>query len=418
MRLNDILKISLQSLRRNRVRTALSLLGIVIGVFAVTVILSMGVAVKAAVVGYVNDMVGQDLVSINPAVPGATKDNSMRALLMGGSPMSIEYRDLAALENPQNVPDALVVNGVATNQAYVRHGNTEYRSTLIGASPTYLSIQPIIKMGTGRFYTREEEKGLVPVVVLGNKVAAKLFPNEDAVGQKVLIRDLALTVIGVAAPAGSLFGMDIDSVVILPLQLMLKRVQGNDKIFEIHIRAVSQAAVPSMVADIQRTLRRQHNITDPAKDDFMLTTAKEMTDRLNTITDVITYFLGFLAAISLLVGGIGIMNIMLVSVTERIREVGLRKALGAKNRDIMVQFLAEAVALTTMGGLIGGLLGFLVTVVGVAAMRYFGLNVPYTVSLGAFFGAALVAAVTGIVFGLQPARKAAALEPVESLRYE
>lgn len=418
MQTQDILRTSWNNLKRNRLRTALSLLGVVIGVFSVTLIISLGVAVKAAVVGYVNDMVGPDLVSVNSAVPGATKDNSMRALLMGAGPQSLDYADYEVLDNPRNLPSALVVNGVATGQEFVRYRGEDYRTTVIGATATYLSIQPIIKMGDGRFFTKEEERSMAPVVVLGSTVAEKLFGSLDPIGKKVQIRDLSVEVIGVTKRAGSLLGIDIDEIALLPLRLMLKRIHGSDKIMELHLRAVDQAHVPEMVDDIKRILRRRHNITDPTKDDFMITSAKEMTDRLNTITDVITYFLGFLAAISLVVGGVGIMNIMMVSVTERIREVGLRKALGARQRDIFVQFLAEAVALTTAGGLLGGGLGFLITMGAIAVMRLNGLSVPYTASLEAFLGAAFVAAVTGIVFGLQPARRAAALDPIVSLKYE
>jgi putative ABC transport system permease protein len=184
------------------------------------------------------------------------------------------------------------------------------------------------------------------------------------------------------------------------------------------VKATDESRVEQTVFDITRTLRKRHNITDPTKDDFTLSTAIEITERVRTITTAITYFLGFLAAISLLVGGIGIMNIMLVTVTERIREVGLRKALGAKNGDIMAQFLAESVALTTAGGLIGGALGFVVTLIAVAVMRHLGLDVPYLVSIPAFLGAAGVSAFIGIVFGLYPAQKAAQVDPITSLRYE
>jgi len=418
MHLHDLAKASLGNLRRNKLRTALSLLGIVIGVFSVTVIISLGVAVKAGVIGYINNFAGQNLISINPAAPGASRHNSMQALMLGAGPASLTYDDVEALQDPRNLPDAVAVNGTVTGQEYIRFGNQEYRSMIAGVSAGYLEITPLIKVGEGRFFTTEEEKSLAPVVVIGSKVAKKLFGSADPVGQKVKIKDLPLKVVGVLQPLGSIVTMDMDSITIMPLRLAQKRITGNNKIMEMHVRAKDPELVDETVADIERLLRKRHNIEDPTKDDFMITTTQDITDRLNTITDVITYFLAFLAAISLLVGGIGIMNIMLVSVTERIREVGLRKALGAKPGDILMQFLTESVVLTTAGGLIGGALGFLITMVVVAIMRANHLDVPYVVSMTAFVGAAVVSAIVGIVFGIQPARKAAALDPITSLRFE
>jgi putative ABC transport system permease protein len=418
MHLHDLAKASLGNLRRNKVRTALSLLGIVIGVFSVTVIISLGVAVKTAVIDYINNFTGQNLISVNPAAPGASRENSMQALMLGASPASLDYDDVEALEDPRNLPYAAAVNGTVSGQEYVRFGNEEYRTLIAGVSASYPQITPMIKVGQGRFFTEEEEKSLSPVVVIGSKVADKLFGNDDPLGQKVKIREMPLMVVGVLEPIGSMMTMDLDTITIMPLRLAQKRITGNDNIVEAHISVDTAAHVDDTVDDIKRVLRKRHDIDDPTKDDFMITTAQDIMDRLNTITDVITYFLAFLAAISLVVGGIGIMNIMLVSVTERIREVGLRKALGAKPRDILLQFLAESVVLTTVGGLIGGAVGFLMTMAVVAVMRLNNLDVPFVVSFTAFLGAAVVSAITGIVFGIQPARKAAKLDAITSLRYE
>ncbi|MFA6603819.1 MAG: ABC transporter permease [Patescibacteria group bacterium] len=419
MHFHDLAKASLGNLRRNKLRTALSLLGIVIGVFSVTVIISLGVAVKAGVISYINSFSSQNVISINPAAPGASRENSMQALILGATPASLNYEDVEALQDPRNLPYATAVSGAVTGQEYVRFGNKEFRSLIYGCSSDfYPHIMPIIKIGQGRFYTREEERSLAPVVVIGYKVATKLFGSADPVGQKVKIKDLPLMVIGVLEPLGSMMTMDLDSMTMIPLRLAQKRITGNDKVFEVNLTAQDAAHVDETVDDVKRLLRKRHKIEDPTKDDFMVTTMQDITDRLNTITDVITYFLAFLAAISLFVGGIGIMNIMLVSVTERIREVGLRKALGAKPNDILMQFLAESIVLTTAGGLIGGALGFLTTMAVVAIMRANHLDVPYIVSMTAFIGAAAVSAFVGVVFGIQPARKAAALDPITSLRYE
>ncbi|MDD5251031.1 MAG: ABC transporter permease [Patescibacteria group bacterium] len=411
-------KNAFKNLSRNKVRTALSLLGIVIGVFSVTIIISLGVAVKAAIIGYVESFASRDFVSINPAVPGASQENSMHALMLGAAPMSLTYDDLNAMKDRKNVPHAMAVAGIVSGQEFVRYGNEEYRTMLIGTSADYPTIVPMITVGTGRYFTDDEERSMSSYILLGSKAKDKLFGGAEAIGQKVKVKGVPMEVIGTLKPMGGMMGIDVDSMAVMPLRFMQKRLIGNDKLVEIDLRANDEASVAPMMDELTRLLRKRHRITDPTKDDFLIMSAKDITDRLNTITDVITWFLAFLAAISLVVGGIGIMNIMLVSVTERIREVGLRKALGAKNHDILLQFLAESVALTTAGGIIGGGIGFLLTLVVVLIMNLNGLNVPYLVSVEAFVGAAIVAAVTGIVFGLQPARKAAALDPITSLRYE
>ncbi len=318
------------------------------------------------------------------------------------------------------VPDAVAVgNGVVSGQEFVSYGGTEFRAMTIGASSSYPVINPMFKVDQGRFFTDAEEYGMRAYCVLGSKAKTKLFDGQAAVGVKVKVGDVPCEVIGTLEPTGGMMGMDTDTVVVMPLRFMQKRFLGNDKVMEMHLRAGSEAQVAPMIEDVKRVLRQRHNIKSADKDDFLITSATDITDKLNTITDTVTWFLAFRSlAISLLVGGIGIMNIMLVSVSERIREVGLRKALGAKRRDIMALFLAEAVALTTTGGAIGGGLGFLLTLLVIAGMRYAGLDVPYLVSVEAFISAAVVASATGLIFGLYPATKASKLDAIEALRFE
>jgi putative ABC transport system permease protein len=396
----------------------MSLLGIVIGVFSVTIILSLGVAVKSAIVGYVESFVGRDFISVNSQVPGASAGKSMAALMANIAPQSLDYDDVRALMNPVAVPDAVAVNAVVSGQEFVNYRGQDYRSMVIGTSSTYPIINPMVKVAAGRYFTDGEEFSMAAYCLLGSKVKDKLFGASPAIGLKVKVGNVPCEIIGLLKPMGGMMGIDTDSMIILPLRFMQKRFLGTDKIMEMHLRASDEAHVASMTEDVKRILRARHRITDPSKDDFIITTASDVTDKLNTITDTITWFLAFLAAISLLVGGIGIMNIMLVSVSERVREVGLRKALGAKNHDIMALFLAEAVALTTTGGAVGGGLGFVLTLGVIAIMNAYGLDVPYLVSVTAFLGAALVASATGLIFGLYPARKAAKLDPIEALRFE
>jgi ABC-type antimicrobial peptide transport system permease subunit len=192
-----------KNLRRNRLRTVLSLTGIVIGVFSVTLIISLGVGVKSAILGYIEGNVGKDFIQMNPAIPGASSGNSMVALMMGTGPVSLNYDDVQALGDPKNVPYAKAVNGVVSAQGYVRYGNEEYRSTLFGVSATYPQITPIIKVEQGRFFTEEEDASLASVVVLGPKVASRLFGDEDPIGKKVKVKELPLEVVGVLKAASS-----------------------------------------------------------------------------------------------------------------------------------------------------------------------------------------------------------------------
>jgi putative ABC transport system permease protein len=404
-----------KNLARNRLRTGLSLLGIVIGVFAVTVIVSLGIGIRSAISGYI-DIFGKDFIQIQSQVPGASQGNSMMALLTGAN--SLTFDDLEAMRRTSSIPKMVLVSGGVTAQEVVQNGNREYRATIFGTTIDYQQVDPQVKAMEGRFFSDSEEKSQRLVAVLGSAVADKLFPNETAVGKKVKIGGQPVEVVGVLESVGAILGFDRDTLVYMPLRVVQKRYTGSNDVLEMYVKAESQEDVPEVVAGIERFLRRQHRIDDPDKDDFVVQTAIEIAETIDSVTKALTYLLTFLAAISLVVGGIGIMNIMLVSVTERIREVGLRKAVGAKPHDILMQFLAESVILTTVGGLIGGILGFLITMAIVFVMNQMGFEVPYVLSLGALAISAVVAAVVGVLFGIRPARKAADLDPISSLRYE
>jgi putative ABC transport system permease protein len=289
---------------------------------------------------------------------------------------------------------------------------------VFGASPEYPEFDLQSKVAEGQFYTERDNKSLAPVAVLGSEVAEQLFRDENPIGKKIRLKGLSLEVVGVNEPRGQLGGFDFDSIVFVPLELLLKRVKGDNYVMEIDVVITESRFVEQTALEIERVLRREHGIKDPAKDDFIMTTSEEAIEVIGTVTNAITILLGLLAAVSLLVGGIGIMNIMLVSVTERIREVGLRKALGAKGSSIRNQFLMEAVLLTTFGGLLGGGFGTLMTLAIIAYARYTGFDVAYSVSLLSLGGAIVVAMIVGIIFGIYPARKAAKLDPIIALKYE
>jgi putative ABC transport system permease protein len=246
-----------------------------------------------------------------------------------------------------------------------------------------------------------------------------MFPNvESVIGEKIKIKDRTFRIVGILPDSGKVSFMDVDKFVIIPYSTA-QNMLGIDYYQEMHIMATNEAAVPAMVADIQQTLRSMHDITDPKNDDFSITTQDSMINSIKTITTMLTVLLTSVAAISLVVGGVGIMNIMLVSVTERTREIGLRKALGATNGVVLLQFLVESVILTTLGGVIGIILGGTLSYTASTLVRVFtGYNFPFSSPIeGALLGIG-VSAVIGLVFGLFPARQAALKSPMEALRYE
>ena len=399
---------ALESLSTNKLRSALTILGIVIGVGAVIALISIGRGAGNSITGSIQG-IGTNLLFV---FRGGSEDVR--------NPRPITMSDVDAIADPFQAPSVAEVAPLLQGEAKVSYGGESVNTSLIGITPSY---EPVRNMAVseGEFIREEHILGQASVVLLGSEVADDLFGRtEGLTGETVRIEGQPFRVIGVLeSKGGSAFGSQDDQVLV-PLttaRTRLLRRASRDRVDMLLVQAVNANAVPQAREEVAQILRTRHR-TSIGADDFTILTQQDFLDTAATITNVLTIFLGGIAAISLLVGGIGIMNIMLVSVTERTREIGLRKALGARKIDILIQFLTESSVLSLIGGLIGIALGWAISfVVGrIAAASDTPIN-P-TLSLDIILLATLFSTAVGLFFGLYPANRAASLEPVEALRYE
>jgi putative ABC transport system permease protein len=300
----------------------------------------------------------------------------------------------------------------------VAYGNETYRPTIFGMTQYFSKIYGIYP-SEGRLFTDEEVKSYADVVLIGSKVNEELFGNESGLDKKIKIKGRNFKVIGVFGQKGQVSFVNFDEIVVVPYTTAQQYIFGIKFYHRIVVEADEEKNVERTVEDIKAAIRASHNITDPEKDDFFVETQADAIEMVGTIMNILKLFLASIAAISLVVGGIGIMNIMLVSVTERTKEIGLRKAVGATNKDILTQFLLESVTLTATGGLVGILLGaFLALVSSLVLSRALATNWAFTFPLSAVFLGIGVSAFVGLIFGIYPARRAARLDPIVALRYE
>ena len=411
MRLSDLISSSSESLRRNGSRSLLTMLGIVIGVGAVILMLSLGHGAQAYILAQVEGLGAQTIAVIPGRAPSGPSDVS--ALYAD----SLKRKDLTALRNSSNVPDLRQVMPVVFGAEPVVRGSETYQVSLFGATDRIADMFDLHPSG-GQFFDESDVTGRSAVVVIGSKVADHLFENLDPVGQNVSVKGRHFRVIAVLPPSGGGTLFNFDDMIILPYTTAQDYLLGIKYFNRLIIEANPDADVGLVADDVRATLRDSHNISDPAKDDFFVQTQADLVSRLSTITDALTYFLAAVTSLALFVGGIGIMNMMLVSVTERTREIGLRKSIGATKEEVMHQFLLEAVILTLFGGLIGIACG-IASAYGLSWLVH--RSVPEWRFIMPYDGIVLsvaVSSVVGIVFGYYPARRAARLDPIEALRYE
>jgi len=414
MRIRGTFKTADRALRANLGRSILTILGIVIGIVAIVLVVSLGQGAQQLILSEVQG-IGANAVILRPGRQPEGPSGFAETILSD----SIKDRDITALLKKENVPNVVSVDPAILVTGPVTYQDKVFFPQTFGWTATAMEEIFNVVPEQGQTFTEDDIHQRARVAVLGARVKEELFGESDAIGEFVKIKGQNMRVVGVFPKKGSVSVFNVDEVVLVPYSTAQKTLLGINYYHEIFIRADSDENVDIVAADIKATLRELHGITDPAKDDFFVTTQQDAIELIGTITQVLTIFLVAIASISLLVGGIGIMNIMLVSVTERTQEIGLRKALGATNKDILQQFLLEAVILTMSGGIIGtafalGLAG-LVTVV---ARTQFNINWPFSLPIDAVALGVGVAAGVGLLFGIYPARKAAKKNPIEALRYE
>ncbi|MCW9054403.1 MAG: ABC transporter permease [Candidatus Pacebacteria bacterium] len=409
-----LLHTSRLALLTNKVRSMLTVLGIVIGIAAIILIVSIGKGAENLVLSELGGL-GADLIVIRPGQEPTGPTDFAETLFSD----SLKERDFEALKRRENVPHLSDIAPAVVVPGSVSYRGETYRPEIFGWSAEFMGSVFDLYPSEGAYFTDIDIRQKASVAVIGSEVKQELFGGSDAVGKNIKIRDRNFRVVGVLPSYGQSSFFNPDKVVVIPYTSAQTYLTGTDHYQEIMVRADDPVYVDRTVRDIEATLRESHNITDPEKDDFFVVTQEGLVEQIGTILSVLTAFLSSVVAIALVVGGIGVMNIMLVSVTERTKEIGLRKAIGATKKDIMRQFLLESVLLTAVGGVVGVLLGSALAFL-VSLVLSKGLELSWTFTfpvVGALLGVG-VSTLVGVVFGLYPARQAAKKSPIEALRYE
>jgi putative ABC transport system permease protein len=405
-----------RSLSANKLRSSLTMLGIIIGIFSVIVLISIGRGLETIVNKQFNS-IGSNLLFVFPISPGQ-KAGGGRPSVRGSQ--GISDADVAAIRDAFRAPDVLAAAPILSRRGVLSYGREESESSVYGVTPIYEFVRNA-SVAEGRFITEEDDLAESRVAILGKTVVESLFQaNENPIGKTIRLNDVPFRVIGILQEqGGGAFG-DEDNVALIPLSIAQHRMfesrnrQGKYLVDVVFVQAISERRMDNAARQITDILREQHNIQFREQDDFQVITQNEILAAAGQITGAVTIFLGIIAAISLLVGGIGIMNIMLVSVTERTREIGLRKAVGAKSKDILLQFLIESTLMAVVGGIIGTILG----AVGAKVAEMLMPDLTTVVGLDIVLLATVVSAAIGIFFGIYPAYRAARLNPIDALRYE
>lgn len=423
MKTFSLIGMSFKSMRSNKTRTALTVLGIIIGIASVIIVYSAGAGINDLIVGQIETF-GTDIINTEIKMPTNKKASNASAagatdLVEGVQITSLTLDDMLDVRKLPNIKNNYA--GLMS-QEQVGFGNEQKKAFIFGTNSSYLDIDKS-EVETGRFFTEEEDKSLSQVAVIGAKMKEKLFGDNEAIGKMIKIRKTKFRVIGIMKERGAVLGMDFDDYVYVPVLTLQKRVMGISHILYFISQVEDMSRAEETAEEMRYILRQNHDIKvenkdDFNRDDFRVTTMTEMMSIMDIITGVLTLLLLAIVAISLVVGGVGILNIMYVVVNERTVEIGLRKAVGAKYADIMLQFIFESIVITILGGIFGIIIGALLSYLISLGANAYGLGWNFSIPLRAYVVALGFCCFFGVFFGVYPARKAARMDPIEALRKE
>ena len=411
MILTNTIKQSFKTIRAHKMRSFLTMLGIIIGISSVITITSVVAGAESLITNQIQG-IGSNVIGV---LPGKSDESGPPTAVLGVIITTLKDSDTEAIK--KDIPEVVAASSYVSATDVVSWSNQKIVASVYGVSPDY----PIVTdsdIEIGSFFSEEHKKTNANVVVIGSQVNEDLFGEQSALGEKIKIKNNSFTVIGIMEPQGTSGFQNVDNMVFLPVTTAQNKVLGIKYLGFLRVKIDKEENTDYVISEIENILRYKHNIKDPDKDDFSVRSTAEAQETLGTITQSLNFFLIAIVSISLLVGGIGIMNIMLAAVTQRIKEIGLRKSVGAKSKHIIQQFLIETVVISFIGAIIGIIIGILLSFLVSLIVNKLGYDWDFVITSMSIITSCIISVLIGIIFGLYPAKKAAKYDPISALRYE